>query len=204
MKICKAVLDFIEFPVNDKVEFYRYIALQLANTALFPAPEIPLTTINKVIDDFEKAILAAKDGSHSAISDRNDKEIIADELFRALVIYVNKIAKGNETIILKSGFHLSKQPVHSQKAEIAVNDGSKSGDVIVVMKSVLDAVAYKIRYRILSTTGEITEWIEAEISTIAKCYIYNLIPGRTYQFIYASITSAGTSDFCDPVSKIVI
>ena len=48
------------------------------------------------------------------------------------MIYVNKIAKGNETIILKSGFHLSKQPVHSQKAEIAVNDGSKSGDVIFV------------------------------------------------------------------------
>ena len=204
MKTSKAVLDFIGWSVNDKVEFYRYIALQLANTALFPAPEIPLTTINKVIDDFDKAILAAKDGAHSAISDRNDKELIADELFRALVIYVNKIAKGNETILLKSGFHLSKQPVHSQKAEIAVNDGSKSGDVIVILKPTSKAVAYKIRYKLVSATGEITEWIEAEISTIATSYIYNLIPGMTYLFIFASITSAGTSDFSDPVSKIVI
>ncbi len=204
MKIIKAVLDFISLPVNDKVEFYKNVALLLANTLLFPSLEVPLTTINKVVDDFEAAVLLAKDGAHSAISDRNDKEIIADNLFRFLVMYVNKIANGDETIIIKSGFHVSKQPTPFRKPEIVVNDGLKSGSVIVVLKAVLGAVAYKIQYRVVSPTGVISDWVEVDISTVATCTIDNLTPGGTYQFIYASISSAGTSDFSNPVTKIVI
>ncbi len=204
MKISKAVLDFIEFKVNDKIEFYKNVALQLADISIFQELDVPLATINQIVNDFEVAILASKDGAHSAISERNDKEKIADDLFRVLVIYVNKVANGDETIIIKSGFHVSKQPTPFQKAEIAVNNGQHSGDVIVVLKAVLGAVAYKVQYKKVNPVGEINEWIEVDIMTLSTCKIANLIPGSTYQFRYASISSAGTSDFSEPVTKIVI
>ena len=203
MKKIKAKLDFVSFPVNDKIEFYKNVAVQLANTLVFPAPEVPLATIKTVVDNFEAAILAAKDGAHSAIAVRNDKEELADELFRVLVIYVNKVANGDETVIIKSGFNATKQPTPFQKPEIAVNDAEHSGSVVVI-KAVLGAAAYKIQYKKESVVGQISEWIEAEISPIATCLIENLMPGALYYFRFASISSAGTTDFCDPISKIVI
>ena len=63
MKRIVAVLDFLKFPVNDKIEFYKYVAVQMANTVLFPALDVPLATITKAIDDLEAATIAAGDGS---------------------------------------------------------------------------------------------------------------------------------------------
>lgn len=204
MNKIKATLDFVAFSINDKIEFYKYVAIQLANTLLFPAPEIPISTINATLVEFEAAILAAESGSHAAKSFMHDLEKVADDMFRILVSYVNKVAKGDETILIKSGFHLSKQPNVIPKAEISVRDGAHSGDVIVVIKAVKSAVAYKIRYKLVGALGLVTEWVEAEISTVATSHILGLIPGQTYQFIYASISSAGTTDFSNPISKMVV
>lgn len=204
MKRTKALLDFVELSVNDKIVLYKNIAIQLADTLLFPDLEVPIETINAVVADFEAAILAAKDGAHSAIAIRDDKEQIADDLYRVLLNYVNKVAKGNETTIIQSGFHASKQPTPYIKPEIDVINGDHSGIVIVVLKAILGAVAYKIRYRKSAVLGVISEWIEVDISTITRCVINNLIPGVSYDFQFASISSAGTSDFCNPITKIVI
>ena len=204
MKKSKAVLDFISYSVNDKVEFYRNAAIQLADVSTFPMIEVPITTINAVVDAFEAAVLAAKDGAHTAIAIRNDHEKIADDLFRVLVIYVNKVANGDETIILKSGFHVSQQPTPFVKPDIAVNDGSRSGSVLVILKAVLGAVAYVLQYHRVNLSGELAEWGGPDVKTITHFDIDGLIPGATYEFRFASISSAGTSDFSTAISKIVI
>ena len=204
MKRTIAVLDFLKYSVSDKIEFYKYVAVQMANTVLFPTLDIPLATINKAIADFEAAALAAGDGAHSAMAIRDDKELIADNVFRQLVIFVNKVAGGDATIIIQSGFNISKEPTPISKAEMSINDGPHSGTVMVVLKVVKGAVAYKIHYRIISANGQITEWIEVDITTITTCLIENLIPGQKYEFKFASISSAGTTDFCQPIAKIVI
>ncbi len=204
MKKSKAVLDFIAYSVNDKVEFYRNAAIQLADVSTFPMIEVPITTINAVVDAFEAAVLAAKDGAHTAIALRNDQEQIADDLFRLLVTYVNKVANGDETIILKSGFHVSQQPIPFVKPDIAVNDGSRSGGVVVILKAVLGAVAYVLQYRHVNSLGELVEWGGPDVKTITHFDIDGLIPGAKYEFRFASISSAGTSDFSAAISKIVI
>jgi hypothetical protein len=204
MKVVKTLLDFILFPVNDKIEFYRYIALQLANTILFPTLDIPISTINAIIDDFEAAVLAASDGSQSAKAVMRDKEKIADNLFRKLALFVDKVADGDETIIIKSGFHASKQPTPFQKASIALNHGAHSGSINVVMRAVLGAVAYRVKYRLKTLLGPVGEWIEVDITTVAHCLIEDLIPGSKYEVIFASISSPGTSDYSEPVTIIVI
>ena len=68
MRRIKVLLDFMAYPVVEKVAFYRNISIQLADTTVFPTPDIPLATIKTVVDDFESAVLAAKDGAHSAIA----------------------------------------------------------------------------------------------------------------------------------------
>jgi len=204
MRRTKVVLDFMAYPVVEKVPFYRNISIQLADTSLFPNLPVPLETIKAAIDDFENALLAAKDGAHSAIAIRNDKEVAADECFRDLAAYVNKVANGDETIIIQSGFHASKQPIPHQKPELAIYDGSHSGSVLLKIKAIEGAVAYIWQYIQEATPNSASVWITVNTSTVANFQIDHLIPGVTYSFRYASISSDGTSDFCTPVSKIVI
>ena len=165
---------------------------------------MPLASIKTVIDDLENALLAAKDGAHSAIAIRNDKEVVVDELFRDLAAYINTLANGDETIIIQSGFHASKQPIAHQKPEIAVFDGPHSGSVLLKIKAIEAAVTYIWQYIQEATPNSASVWITVNTSTVAHFQIDHLIPGVAYSFGYASISSDGTSDFCTPVSKIVI
>ena len=204
MRRTKAVVDFMTYPVVEKLPFYKNIAIQLADTNIFSNLPVPLATIKVIIDDFESALLAAKDGAHSAIAIRNDKEIVADELFRELSVYVNKVANGNETIIIQSGFHASKQPTPYQKPEIAAYDGAHSGSVLLKIKAIEGAVAYIWQYVQEATPTSASVWITVNTSTVANFIIDHLTPGLVYSFRFASISSDGTSDFCTPISKVVI
>lgn len=60
------------------------------------------------------------------------------------------MANGDETIIIQSGFHASKQPTLFQKPELAVKHGAHSGSVIINIKAIPGAVAYRCQYRKLS------------------------------------------------------
>jgi hypothetical protein len=53
----------------------------------------------------------------------HDNEKAADAIFRALANYVESTADGDETKIINSGFHGTKQPTPIQKATLAVVDG---------------------------------------------------------------------------------
>ena len=68
-------------------------------------------------------MFAAKDGSHTAVSVMHDKEKIADKTFHIVANYVDKIADGDETQILSSGFHGSKQPTPRQKTHLGGHQG---------------------------------------------------------------------------------
>jgi hypothetical protein len=50
-------------------------------------------------------------------------------IFRTLAVYVDRKADGDETKILSSGFHISKQPTPIQKAPHTACDGVNSGCV---------------------------------------------------------------------------
>ena len=204
MKKIRTLLEFVGYSVNDKLLFYKNSALQLADVLLFPNLPVPLATINKIIDDFEAAVLASKDGARSVNSDMHDKEQIADDLFRTLATYVDRVADGDVTIILKSGFHASKQPTPFEKQALAVTHAEHSGSVNVVMKAVVGAVVYRVKFRLKGATDIVNPWVEAEITTVAHCLIDKLMLGSTYEFVFASVTSTGTSDYSEPVSIIVI
>ena len=73
-----------------------------------------------------------------------------------------------------------------------------------ILKAVLGAVAYVLQYHRVNLSGELAEWGGPDVKTITHFDIDGLIPGATYEFRFASISSAGTSDFSTAISKIVI
>ena len=109
MKKPKVTVDFIKFAPVNKASYYHSVIEHMSNNPLFPAPDASMIDAQKAVDALDKAIMAAADGGHLAISALNDA------VFRILAAYVERIALGDETSILSSGFHFSKQPAPRNK-----------------------------------------------------------------------------------------
>ena len=204
MKISKPVIDFARFSMSEKVTFFRHVNDQLYGNPLFPTPDITFAEAKAAVDALEAAILAAKEGGPTAVSAMHDAAERADTLYRNLAHYVERIAAGDETSILSSGFHISKQPVKTPKAELAAFDGEHSGSVRLVAKALLGAVAYLWQMAIDDAAETGLVWIAIGSSTRATLDVSGLEVMKRYKFRYAAITANGTTDYCEPVTKIII
>ena len=204
MKKVRALLDFIRFSIPVKIAFYYNVIAKLTGSSLFPSPDVSLTEVKAAIDALEASHLASKDGSHTAISAMYDAEENADYMFRLLVAYVNRVANGDETTILSSGFHVSKQPTSIQKPLLSVVDGDNSGCVYLVARAIEKAGAYiwQIAKDKLPETEE--EWAIAGHSTQAFFRVSDLTVAGKYYFRVAAVTPTGTLDFTPAVMKVVL
>jgi len=156
------------------------------------------------VDKFEAAIQAAKDGAHTAISIMHDAEKAADADFRILAHFVDQIADGDETKLLSSGFHPSKQPVPPQKPILAVFDGIHPGCAKLVAKAHENGGAYIWQLVKGPLPTSESEWKLIGISTQATYEVEGLEVGVSYYFRVAVVTPAGTTEFCQPESKLIV
>ena len=204
MKKLKALLDFIQLSVAAKIAFYRNVILKLTGNIMFPTPDASLADATKAVDALETAYLAAKDGSHTAVAMMHDAEDAADNLFRILVAYVDRVADGSESAILSTGFHVSKQPTASQKSELAVQDGDNSGSVWLVARAVDKAGAYVWQFAKDSLPETEAGWTTTGHTTQSYYQLTGLTVAAKYYFRVCAITPTGNTDYTAPVMKVVV
>jgi len=204
MKRIKVLLDFIKLAVAEKIAFYRNVNSELTDNATFPTPIVPLTEAKAAVDKMETSYLASKDGSHTAIATLRADEEAADEIFRRNATYVDVTADGDESKILSSGFHASKQPESIQKPILAVEDGPNSGCVKLVARAVSKAGAYIWQYAKDTLPTDENGWTQAGISTQSYFIVTGLTVGAKCYFRRAVVMPDGTTDFCSPVMKVIV
>ena len=204
MRNIKVVLDFTKLSIPEKIAFYLNVLACLTNNTSFSNPDISLEEAKAALNDLEAALLASHDGAHSTTATLHEKVKIADKAFHILANYVDRVADGNTALILSSGFHAAQPIQVHQKAEFSVVDGAHSGSVKYIIKKIPRTGAYILQYRTVDASGVVGEWITAGHSTSATFELSGLTAGATYEFRFAAVTPDGTTDFCAPVTKIVI
>lgn len=204
MKKIKVLLSFTRLAVAEKIAFYRNVIAKLTENRVFPNPDVSLETAKTAVDKMETSYIASKDGSHTAVAMLHADEQAADDIFRTLAAYVDRIGNGDETNLLSSGFQISKQPTPIQKATLAVEDGTNSGCVKLVAKAVEKAGAYIWQYSKDLLPAEENGWVNAGTSTRSYYDVEELAVAARYYFRVAAVTPEGTTDFSSPVTKIVV
>lgn len=204
MKKTKVSLDFIKLPVPQKIVFYRSVLVYMAGSIIYQTPDVSLAEAKLAVDNLEIAALAAEGGGPLTTAQTHAKEKIADDIFHNLAAYVERIANGDDAKILSSGFHCTLQPAPINKLPLEIRDGLVSGTVDAIMKAIENAGAYYLEI----ATGEIPTtaagWKLAGSSTSARMTISGLTVGSKCFFRMNALTPLGLTDFCDPVSKIII
>jgi uncharacterized protein YdcH (DUF465 family) len=206
MKIIKVLINFIKLTAAEKITFYRKVILQLtANKTEFANPDSNLDDASKLVDKLETAYEnSIQTGGHQATVKLHKAVKKADEVFKILAAYVNRIANGDEDIILLGGFVPSSQPIKYQKAKLKAVDGPNSGMVKLIAKAITNAGSYIWQSAEGAIPADEKDWNSAGHSTQAYITISGFKPGVKYYFRFAAVTPKGVTDFIDPIFKIVL
>ena len=204
MRKVKTLVSFVKLPVTAKIVFYRNVILKMTGNPHFLKPDVPLSEAGVAVDALENAYIASRDRSRTAIALMYETEKSADALFRLLAIYVDRIANGDATIILSSGFQPSDQPSPINKRPLAVTDGRISGSVKLMARAVPKAGSYIWQMSKGSIPDSEDGWVTFGYTMGTKYFFENLEVGVRYYFRVAAVTPSGTTDYTSPVMKVVI
>lgn len=202
MRKTKVVLDFLRIPVIEKIGFYHNVIEKITSNPTFPTPDVTIADATASVDKLESSYYAARDGSHVAISFMHQCEEETDAVFRKLADYVSRVADGDESKILSSGFHVSKDPAPRQKAEFSVKEGEKPGTVVLRRQAVPGARSYLWQNCQGDAPAAESAWSVTGVSTQTTFEVEGLISGLKYWFRVAAVTAEGTSAFSPAISKI--
>lgn len=201
----KATTSFASLSDGNLESKTHEILTAMTGNTNFPTPIPALVDVTAAATAYSTALTKAGTGNRIEVADKNAKRETLIGLLRSLSTYVNLVANGDATMILSSGFDLSKdrQPVVLTRPEnIRVENGVASGSLLVSVKAVKGAYAYFHEYTTDATLAP-GSWVSTS-GTTSKMQFTNLQPGTVY---YCRVGAVGTNNqllYSDPVSRMVI
>ena len=204
MKTKHVVIGFIEFPIPQKVDTGKNVYGCMFENSFFATPDVPLADIKEVTDELDANYIAAMNGGKPETALMHKTEKIWDNLMRLEARYVDRIAAGDETIILSAGFSCSKQPAPAQRPDFSAELGEKSGSVVLRRKAVQGAKSYIWQYFVGDVVTAESIWVLADATTKATTELNNLTIKAIHWFRVAAVTSDGTSAWSAPIMLMVM
>jgi hypothetical protein len=146
---------------------------------------------------------ASLDGGKKQTAEVREARNIFMNMLLEMADYVNLKAKGNELVILSSGFDLAKHPVSKERTSFKITTNGEHGKVELKCKAVKGAVSYIFQYSqdILPETDDL--WKYGCICAQTQCVIENLKSESHVWFRYAAVTRKGTEPWSEPIMKLV-
>ena len=205
MKKDRIVLDFIKKPVSSKIEFSLNVHTRMKENFNFTSPDVSLDILATKTTLLESRSVAAFSGGKEAKALLHQTEEEWDDLMRKMAKYVDRIADGDDAIILSAGFNLAKQPAPAVRPEFSVELGDKSGSILLRRQAVDGARSYIWQYCIgdMPATNE-ANWTIARVTSKASIELTELTPLTIYWFRSAAVTVSGTTAYTTPVMQVVI
>ena len=205
MKKDRIVLDFVRIPVSQQTEFGKGVISKMKNNPKFTNPDVSVDELEAKNTLLETRSVAALGGGKepTALLHQTADEWV--DMMRKMANYVNRIADGDDTVILSAGFNLAKQPAPAIRPDFSVEQGEKSGSVTIRRQAVDGAKAYVWQY----CSGETpavndADWITAQVTSKASVELTGLSSMTKYWFRSAVVTTSGTSAYNAPLMKGVM
>ncbi|WP_163712664.1 hypothetical protein [Mangrovibacterium lignilyticum] len=172
----------------------------------FVTPVPTLEELTAALDAYDTALDQARDRGTLATSVKNDKKDALIVVLKALADYVDETSGGDRTIILSSGFELTKPrstigPL-PRATGLVVEAGDGRGSLKLSCDVLHNARAYLFQYTDAPLTAE-SIWRETT-NTRHIIQIDNLTPGKEYVFRAAYAGSNPSRKWSDPVNSYVL
>ena len=209
-KIQKAIVNFRSLRAAAIIPICEFIIASVTGNAFFPTPTPKLSELQAVLDSYTTALSEAASRDRNKVALKNQLRKQLNAMLNQLGTYVNMIADGDVTMIISSGFPLSKLPQPryiSAPQNLTVKQGQNPGTLVSKINADAAAKSY-IHMITLAPLTEDSVW--TSVTTSRSQYEFsNLQPGKEY-FVKVAIT--GTKDqiaysagiFCGPAGIPVV
>jgi hypothetical protein len=178
----KVVKYFKELADAKLLAFARHVVASVAAAGeSFPNPTPALAVISVEIDTYANLLqLSAGEGKVQIALKNKSKQTLL-QMLSQLADYVNMTAQGNEVVLTKSGYELSKIPepiIMKAPEHLVVCDGNNSGELVLKFKRVKGALSYLYQYTTDPLLSE-SSWVSKAATTtsftftgLTKCTNY--------------------------------
>jgi hypothetical protein len=197
------VLDFLRFSISSKITFGRTVLSRMSLLALFANPDVAYATGTAIIDKMEGYYMSSRGGDHQQTALMHQAEAEFNDFFRKLGYNVDRVADGDEAIILSTGFHLAKQPAPAERPEFTAEAGDVPGSNLLKRKAFPGGSSYVWQHYIGAEAPTEDKWLFAGSSTQASFLMSGLPLGEKVWFRVAAVTKDGMQPFTDPISRFI-
>lgn len=201
----KALIDFSRYSDGGFQSKVQTIISSMGENPNFTNPIPSVEDITNGYEAYTEALDAARMGNHSDVAAKNAMRSELTDLLRSLAVNVTSTANGDRSILLTSGFDISKErePVVITKPEnLQVSNGLNSGELHVSVATVKGAKSYVHEYATPEAMNA-NNW-QAVTTTMSKITYNSLQAGQTYYCRVAAVGAKGQIVYSDAVSRMVV
>lgn len=146
-KTVHPLLNFAKVPIPEKIQFANNVVLMMKNNLHFPTPDIVLDDLKLLIDDLQQKHDKALVGGPPDTAAMHQSRKALDAALKVQGKYVEKVAKGDEAIILSAGYKTSigetkPSTEPQQPANFVAEPKVAPGTVQLSCKKVKNATSY--------------------------------------------------------------
>lgn len=195
----KVKLGLARMNPADKTAFAFHVVSQMTGNIHFPSPDPSLADVSGASAALHQAIDNAADGSAYFKAVRDKKEEQLDELLTGLGFYVERIAKGNEEVILSAGMHVkAKGRRQKQKFEVL-----NAGEGKFLLRTKAEKNASYIWF-VSTNPADENSWKQVDITLQSSLLLNSFESGKKYWFRSMTITHKGKLPFTQTIGKIAM
>ena len=209
MKKLKVLFDFLRLPSEGLVSRLILIHDKMNGNPAFSNPPVDLAAFLTAITTFSASVVAALDGSKQAKAIMKKQREGLVKMAEQLGHYVEAASNNDPVTFTSSGFEIRSTvrvptPPLAQPPINSVDQG-KSGEMLVNVDPVENALIYEVEWAPLSTGGTPPVWTKMTVATVRKpVSVENLTPGTTYMFHVRAFGKPGFTDWSQPVQRMCI
>ena len=202
----KVVKSYVKLSDKELVGKAKSIEVSMTNNPDFENIEPPLTALITARTDFENAMGKADNGNKADTVIKNNYKSALYGVLDALAFYVQGMSKGDEAIILNSGFDANKKPtavgILPKPENVCVRMGGNKGSVELSWSTIPNARFYEYEYAEVTNDTD-SVWI-TKTCTTRKALIPLLTSGKQYSFRVAGAASTPERIYSDEVISYVL
>jgi hypothetical protein len=205
--IVKTSIGFLNTDSDaELIKAIQQIITSLTGNLSFPKAAALLVLIQAALADFITALAQAGDGGVTLTAIKNDKREALCVLVRSLANDVTDECLGDLTVLLSSGFPIQK-PQHfpvgilPTPAAPTLSLGAQSGVLDASATPVYGAATYNWQLAAASAPSVI---LQNDETSAAGTSFSGLTPGVVYIVTLNAVGTAGTTDWSQPTSQMVI
>jgi hypothetical protein len=184
----------------------QHIVQSLTGNSNFSTPNPSLADVQTAINKYGDALSKAVDGSKQDTAVKNQARADLESLLHDLGLYVQLTGKDDPSIILSSGFDISKTPspvgILPKPNGFSVSPSASKGSIDLSTNAINGAKTYQYEYTDAPISAASIWHVVTNTSTAVT--INNLQSGKEYAFRVAGVGSDPTRVYSDVVTSFVL